>query len=1054
MPGMYDDLKKEIEKPKKKGLYDDLKAEVGSVAKGAFAGAKAGGATASNFKRDPSGFQQGVQVSLTKEQAAKAKAKGVSSINRVPSVQDEIGVAAATQGFFAKLLSPIGTAASLSPVGMGIRAITGNMPTDIEGIKNLPNDPVSKGYSGFGGAIVNSPINTAAEAGIAFNTLNDATPEQRLRASANLGAEALIPHSPAIVKAVARPIVKAISETGPVKTAVARGAAKAVAKTAEEAADVKAAFRPKDPATVTSDIPVTFRPKVEVPKAEPKPKVEAPKATVSHADTDEVRKLLGMEDRAKTVRKDSELMESAKKHDAFAVASKVNKGEAVSDAEQIAMGVKLQGLRKELDAAREASDVNLYTEKFAQAEELATALDQAGSEAGRAMRARRILIDEQFDEFGLKRMLEKDKGAPLTVKESKQIEDLVKQNKDLSAKLAQTQKEFAEASAKETVKSVSRRAPRFKKEELDAELDSILKEFKETTSSLGAQANDITQVIAKVGSAGTKLVYKVAVNYAKRGVNNLDELVEAVGKHFSNLTREDLVDIIAHRGGKGEPRTASELAKRIGQLQKEAKVIVNQKSNAAREALKEADRLERAGRKAEAKALRDDIRTRFADQDKTRKAENAPFERESELQARIDWYTHRIKTGDFDVTPKELKAKTSQIEMLEAQRDLTRKRFESLRKTAKDESSKPYKAFKGVTDAIRGTQLGFDLGAMTRQGLFGISHPTKMLESIKNGFKAMPSDVALQAIENGINKKLINGKPAIAVRSKSGLYMADTLSQGEEAFVSGLIKKVPILGKVYEGGERFTTGFLNTYRAEMFDWFAKMHPTATENELKNWAKWINSTSGRSNLKEVSPIAQALLTSPRFAASRYETIGRIIKSGTFKDASERQIFKEAVKTAATVLGVMKTAEAAGAKIEWDPESSDFLKIRTGETIYDPTAGIGPSIRFLARTMIPLKRASAPVFGKDTASEVGKTVANKSAPWISMMFEQRTGASLTGFEVPEDEKGWNALLPIIVAQAKENIKKDGWGQGLLKTVPELVGVGASNYPRSEPKRITKD
>jgi len=985
MPGMFDDLKKEL-KPKK-GMFDDLKEDLKSGKASPFAGAKASagakprvGAFA-GAKAKAEGGQEGRfgkgkvlpnvadtrRVDPQRTGGGGQEDAGFMRPNKL-TAQDYINMSEETKQWLDKNLDP------------AVKLLFGH---DLKGNLSLPAK-LAKGA-------VTEPVDAVYDVGVALS--RDATPEQRARAGANVFLKTGLPGAGQVVKAAAKPIAKAVGTT------IARNTAKGAQEAAEAAEDVGATFRPRDPATVTDNIDVQFRPKAS--KAVPKQKG----TTVSHEDTGELRKVLGMEDRASSVRPDSEVMKRAKNHDPFAVVSKVNRGEAATDAEQVAMGVRLQQLRKGLDEAKQQNDFQTWSERWSEAEELADALDKAGSEAGRAMRARRLLIDEHFDEFGLKRMIEKDQGKPLSVKQNKQIEQLVQSNKDLESQLGLAQKELAEMRAATTVKEASRRAPRFNKADLDAELDSILKEFNQATKKVGSQANDITQVIATLGAEGTKLVYKVAVNYAKRGINQIDDLVAAVQTHFPQLNREDIVDVIANAGAKHEPRTPSEIMKRIGDLRRQAK--------------------------------------------------NQSPTRAAELQKQIDVLVQRMKDKDFTVDVKDVKLKSKQVEMLEAQRDITRKRFQALRKAAQDDSSHAWKAAKGVADAVRGVQLGFDLGAVFRQGLFGVSHPTKMIEALKGGFKSMRSDVALQAIENGINKKLINGKPAMAVRSKARLYMADSLSHGEEAFISGIIKKIPGLGKVYEGAERFTTGFLNTYRAEMFDWFAKNVPDASEQELKDWARWINSTSGRSNLQEIPKTAQIIFTSPRFAASRFEVIGRILQSANpLGNRASKQVFKEAVKTVGVIYGAMKMAEAAGAEVNFDPESSDFLKIRTGETVYDPTAGMSGTLRMLLRSTIPVLRQKPPAFLQDPASQAGKYIVQRASPFVSTTFSEVTGASLTGFEVPEDEQGWNALLPLIVAQAKKNIEKDGLAKGALKSLPELFGVGSNTYPKSPPKSVTKN
>lgn len=801
-----------------------------------------------------------------------------------------------------------------------------------------------------------------------------------------------------------------------------------------------------------------------------------------HEDVDAFREVMGLSAREASPQTIDEWMEKAKGIDPDRVATRVlsEDGGVASAAEQAALTVRLNGLRMELQAARSAEDSEAFKGILDQVNRYADALDKAGSEAGRAMNVRRVIMNDVFDEWSLTRALEKDANRAAKDSEIETIRNLVEENDTLTRQLEEAKVAAAEARASASVgrkRSNVARDPN----EIRARKSAAAKTISEEVQRLLASPVSMVLGAGAPGAGGANLsrlgaaLRDYAAALVDEGIVGLENVVGAIKEAFPALERQQIIDAMADYGS--EPRTLSEAQKELSRLRQELKKASTKgqgqlaekaakaqaakrstiEANRAKARLKQAEKLEREGKKSEAKALRADIESRAKaqrelDDEATRldeaaaKQQQKQFDRESDLRAKIAEYERKIKSGDFAPKTKEELAKSKRVEFLEARRDLVRKRFDSMRNTAKSKDSVAFKVVKGAADTMRSAQLGFDLGAILRQGMFGISHPKKMLMSVRDGLKSMRSDEALQVIQNRLESGEINGKPATAIRSKAGLYMADTLSAPEETFISGLISKIPGIGKVYDAGERFTTGFLNTYRAEMFDSFAKRHPDATPDELKDWARWINSTSGRSNLREVPKIASVLLTSPRYAASRFEVLGRIVASpALLKNKAEREVFIEAVKTGATIIGAMKMAEAAGAEINFDPKSSDFLKIRVGDTVYDPTAGLGGTARLLIRSMMPIFTGEKTKFGKDVASEVGKFSTYKVGPGLSTLYETRTGQTLSGFDVPEDEKGWNAFLPVIVAQAKENIKSDGLAKGLLKTAPEVIGIGSNTYKK---------
>lgn len=179
----------------------------------------------------------------------------------------------------------------------------------------------------------------------------------------------------------------------------------------------------------------------EPPAAPTMPTDDPTKVTqgVSHAEVDNLRKEMEWEPRTSTKKTDAQLAEDAKKlkgseeRIARRILEDKKDGETLSDEETVAVGMRLQELKKEMRAAKQADDAEGYRWRDELARDLATSIDLSGARQGRAFRARRFIFDGNEDAWSLNRRAESaNYHQPLDPKQKsaidQHIEDLLNAN--------------------------------------------------------------------------------------------------------------------------------------------------------------------------------------------------------------------------------------------------------------------------------------------------------------------------------------------------------------------------------------------------------------------------------------------------------------------------------------------------------------------------------------------------------------------------------------------------------------------------------------------------
>lgn len=412
-----------------------------------------------------------------------------------------------------------------------------------------------------------------------------------------------------------------------------------------------------------------------------------------------------------------------------------------------------------------------------------------------------------------------------------------------------------------------------------------------------------------------------------------------------------------------------------------------------------------------------------------------------------------------------------------------------------------------VAGLPRTLKASFDFSAPFRQGMFLVGRK-EFWKAMPGMFKAFFDEGAFTKIQDEIYNR-----PTYHLMNKAGLETTRNnagLVDREEAFISQFAEKIPGV----RHSERAYLAFLNKLRADVFDDFVrkgeqmykweKVSPlrrrkvadpidfVQNPEYLKSAARFINSATGRGNLNAVTRDARVLtnvLFSPKLMKSRIDML-----NPGFYVGLHPKVRKEAAKSGliytATVGMIASLAAGAGADIETDVRSSDFMKIKIGNTRLDITGGFQPYVRFYSQfltgqqksitdgvvknigwspTQKLWKGVKQGPFKPTTRKDVlYRFFENKESPNMGEITRLLQGTDAVGRPLGSDpnpivdgyakaagvtvNKAVNEIVgmftPLIIADTYQAYLDLG-AKGLLTAIPNAGGVGVQSYT---PKKKT--
>lgn len=352
-----------------------------------------------------------------------------------------------------------------------------------------------------------------------------------------------------------------------------------------------------------------------------------------------------------------------------------------------------------------------------------------------------------------------------------------------------------------------------------------------------------------------------------------------------------------------------------------------------------------------------------------------------------------------------------------------------------------------------------DFSAVLRQGGFvTMGRPLLAAKAVPDMFKAAVNERAAFKINKDIHQR-----PNAPLYKDAKLYLHDdnaSIAGREESYMSRWAERaVPGVA----ASQRAYTTFLNRLRADTFDTLVATlgkNGEVTKTEARVIANYVNVATGRGGLGAADQAMNglsAIFFAPRYTLSRFQLLaGQPVMGGTAR--TRQLVAKEYARYLIGMGTVYGLAAAAGYDLNFDPRSSDFGKIKFGDTRLDPLSGLAQTARFTAQMVsgetvnkygrvVPLRGPHAE--GHEAAGVAGRFIRTKLSPaagTITNLFfgEDVTGAPhnlSTGEGAANVAK--NVIVPLSLRDIGAAIEAEGVPRGAAMGLASLFGVGLQTY-----------
>lgn len=613
------------------------------------------------------------------------------------------------------------------------------------------------------------------------------------------------------------------------------------------------------------------------------------------------------------------------------------------------------GRLQDLDAAR--ARASYWSDRAAQIERVAgkqtvAGVGGAGTEAGRALRIRRLMMREDFtlETLELQKRADND-WRGLTDAERADLRRRAKEHKDVEDALRD-------------------RITKAKKEGVDSGLLAVIKRLiADATGKRRRPPVDpakITRGIADAWAEGDthgvgNLFQQLARRFIEEGTRDRDVLINqlygALKDDLPGLTRDRTAEIFSGYGD-FRPLTTDEVS-----------VIKRQLRGQVQQILKIKDMLEKRP------PLKTGIERRVKDPEERRLEKLVNLLRrefeipitdsrtqlkssldmlKTRLERKIEFFETGLREGNFELARKlppvrlDAEATRLQTRLDEVRKDWARARFED-RRAQWSRMKRGFYNSRELTGIVRAWMTSGDLSFALRQGkLVLVAHPDIWAKSFPNAIKAIRSEAVRAAMDAEVK-----AHPHYAIARESGVAFSERgvpLDAMDEMFASELVGKLPIISH----SERAYSTFLNKMRMDLF---SNLYTRLTyrgipePKELQVIAEYVNAVTGRGRLpgEKFDRAAGALATvffSPRYLASRIQvmlgTVGYTALRGT--KATRMLLLAEYGRMAvglsiyyATLLAAAKLYKRDDVEVSLDRTSADYGKVRMGNTRIDPWTG---------------------------------------------------------------------------------------------------------------------
>lgn len=361
-----------------------------------------------------------------------------------------------------------------------------------------------------------------------------------------------------------------------------------------------------------------------------------------------------------------------------------------------------------------------------------------------------------------------------------------------------------------------------------------------------------------------------------------------------------------------------------------------------------------------------------------------------------------------------------------------------------------------IADIPRALQTTLDMSATFRQAsVLGLRNPIKFTKAFGESFKSMISN-------NYFEKALdvMKNTPEFRIAQDSGLRLSDPrklFGHREEYFLSNLAEKIPLVGSIVKGSNRAYVGMLNSLRFNVFNDLAQsmtITGEASQKNLKALADFVNTATGSGGLGKLEQHATLLskiMYAPRFISSKIQFMNPI-----WYAKQPKVVRMEALKTFGTFVGTVSSiitlAKFGGADVETDIRSSNYGKMKVGNTYYDLTNGFGQYIRLFGQSITNEKKTGSgnieefgtnKPFSETRLDNLARVIRGKLAPAWASIANLYAGKDVVGTPVTLKSTLIDQVTPLYIQDLVDAMKDRGAEALLQVGLPSFFGISTQTF-----------
>lgn len=404
-------------------------------------------------------------------------------------------------------------------------------------------------------------------------------------------------------------------------------------------------------------------------------------------------------------------------------------------------------------------------------------------------------------------------------------------------------------------------------------------------------------------------------------------------------------------------------------------------------------------------------------------------------QSRLDYGRAKVKLGNYIA---DLKNETNKQTFGEKLKD-------------------PVKIISEVAGTAKSLKASLDDSAIFRQGWKTlVTHPNIWRKNALESFSNLAKSLGGKKVLDEVNADIVS-RPNYDLMKKAKLAVGSI----EEDYPSQLPAKIPGFSRVYKASEETFTAFVHKTRADVFDKYIEIAKNSDvdldKEQIESIGKLVNSLTGRGDLGALEPSANVInniFFSPRALKSHIDTLLQPITGAGGSDFVRKQAAINLVKIITATAGILTVANVVKpGSAQLDPRSSDFGKIKIGDTRFDVTGGMA-SLATLAARLATLSTKSTVTekvtglnsgkFGSQTGTDVVYSfLENKLSPMSSVVKDLLKGQDFNGNKPSVAGEASNLLTPLPITNYLELKNDPKSADNFVAILADSLGIATNTY-----------